>query len=258
MSNIDITIEVDGKPADVKHGELGALRHQLDDPDSPVQKPQQSRHKKEVKDPALAAMQPRSAVYASTAVNLGDASQIKLPSEQSIGGKKSIEITDDQMATIARKHEIDAYTKGALSVLTPEKTGMDNHAHLKKIEEAVHAVMQEILQGNNLLRIPPSEVFHVVDTLRDHAFAYANHCASNGTPPCVETLKNTMRNHHAVKTFTRMHHDKAGLASDANHHPRTGVPSPSVLAGHSQYHGVCTSRHGLLYNHEHNDQHERW
>lgn len=255
MAELDITISIDrdGEVKDVQADTLGNLRHTLDDPDSPVSRLHAGKQKKTDIDPSIAPSSPRLGMEEVTSTHLAS---VAMPSEVLIGGgrENSIQITDDQMAEVTRKHEIDAYTKGALSILTPEKTKLSNTEHLQKIEQAVHAVMQQVLGGMDLLRIPPAEIFRLVDTLRDHAFAYASNCASTGTPPCVDTLKNQMRNHRDVQNFVRKHNPGVTWGAEDAYCPQTGQPRHHVCTSSISHHGHVEEleRH---HNHGHGHHH---
>lgn len=253
MSNDDITVTMDkgGEVSDVRPDQLGSLRHTLDDPNSPVARLHAGRKKRTDIDPNQKPARPRLGMEQ---VQTSYLASVALPSEQLIGsGQDSIQITSDQMARITRKHEIDAYAKGSLSILTPEKTGLQNRDHLRNIEHAVHAVMHELLTGMDVLRIPPADVFHLLDTLRDHAFAYASHCASSGNTPCLDTLKNTMRQHKDVQHFQRRHNPGTSFGLEDAYCSKTGKPRHHICTSSVSHHGHLDDEksihHGLQERH---------
>lgn len=260
MSEINITINVDkdGEVTDVRPDQLGTFRHQLDDPDSPVARLHAGKQKKTDIDPSRAPIEPRlgmqhpqtsylASVSLNPETNLSWSADRLAQTEPQLERQKGV-LTDDQMATITRKHEIDAYTCGATSILTPEKTGMTQLEHLQQIERAVHEVMHQIMNGMDILRIPPADVFRLVDTLRDHAFAYASHCASNNTPPCLTTLKGQMMNHSEVQHFVQRHNPGMSWGLEDQYCSRTGKPRNQICTSSISHHGHA---HSLEHNGEH-------
>ncbi|MBN65945.1 MAG: hypothetical protein CMM94_00035 [Rickettsiales bacterium] len=152
---------------------------------------------------------------------------------------------DGQRALLDRKRDMHETLQYALDeCFSGQWDSLGPMEHHQAINHAAHAILDEILPGNLALRVSPEEMFHLIDTIRDHAHMHAKQAQSRGESLCINSLKSALRNHPAVRSFQQKHDPLHGTPIDHRHHPDTGIPSRTVLAGSVIHNGMCESRHG--------------
>ncbi len=117
-----------------------------------------------------------------------------------------------------------------------EKNDSHHNDTLHAIYKTVHQAMVEILRGISLLRIPPDDLFHLQDALRDHAVMASGHTDASGKL-CTNTLKRHILKDPRVQKFREKHDPRHAHSSNMDYHPDTGMPSRTVLAATCHSHG---------------------
>lgn len=160
---------------------------------------------------------------------------------------------DQQMASVQKQwiiHEsLDDHLKEGLA----PHLAHNDPSIMVKIAQVAHQVMSELLRGNMALRVDPSDLMHLFDTIRDQALLYVNGL-NQGDNFCPATLKSKIMNHPAVQDFKEMHDPRHGHNSTMRAHPKTGMPSKTVLASHIGHHDTVEEhQHGAYiggHNHD--------
>lgn len=155
---------------------------------------------------------------------------------------QSIYTIDNQLAEISRRHDIHTQMDFALQEAFASKMQSMPEQLYEQIHRAVHDAMAEIMAGCAMMRVPPDEVFHLIDTLRDQALHYHTEIA-NGGKPCMHTLRERMKASPAAQKFERKKHNQTIHGHFAEHHEHghpamnnTG-PSLRILASSAHAEG---------------------
>jgi len=182
--------------------------------------------------------------YATAATGMGAGALTTLASDAS-----SFNTPDNQLAALRRMFELHEMmekhvTEGFQKNRAPNGLSMEPEI-IQKVNQVAHQIVSELMHGNMLMRIPPDDIMHLMDHVRDHALLYVNGLKGKDDF-CMNTLKAHVMNHPKVKSFKEKHDPRNGHWTNMKYHPDTGMPSNTVLSAHMEHFGT---RHSDYHDH---------